>query len=151
MNHKTLLQMLSAYSDGYTNESQRATVLSHLETCSECRKFLREQKQMKAGIHEAADFHLHHAFSAKIMASIQATEAMEIPWMGVEPSARNTVFALAVAVVMLIAVTVFGGTQQEFDAQHLLTAGMNDSLANNVLMHQTELSKDDVMLAVMTK
>jgi anti-sigma factor RsiW len=151
MNHKEQKKLLSAYADGYANEQQRATVSAHLKTCSECRKFLEEIKLLKAGIRETADVHLHHAFSAKVLASIQKDEEMEMPWMGVEPSARNTVFALAVLVMILFAATLLGSRQQELRAQSLLAAGVNDSLANTVLMQQTELSKDDVLLAVMTK
>ena len=119
MNHKKMQQLISAYADGYANESQRATVLSHLETCSECRNFLEEIKQLKSEIRTTADVHLHHTFSAKVMASIQKDEKGEMPWMGVEPSARNTVFALAVLVLIMFAATMFGGKQQEFGVQAL--------------------------------
>jgi anti-sigma factor RsiW len=151
MNHNELQQLLSAYTDGYANEPQRITVLAHLETCSACRKFLDEVKQMKEGIRETADVHLHHAFSTKVLASIQRKEETAVPWMGVELSARNTVLALTVLVLILFAATTIGSKQQSLGPQHLLTAGVDDSLANTVLMQQTELSKDDVMLALVTK
>jgi anti-sigma factor RsiW len=150
MKHNELQQLLSAYADGYANEQQRAVVLAHLETCSSCQHFLADIQQMREGIRETADVHLPHAFSAKIIASIQKNEEVEVPWMGVEPSARNTVFALAVIVMIMFATTLFGGKEPELGAQHLLTAGVNDSLANTVLMQQTELSKDDVLLALVT-
>jgi anti-sigma factor RsiW len=151
MNHNELHQLLSAYADGYANEQQRSVILSHLEICPACRKFLAELKQMKEGIRAAADIHVHHAFSAKVMTVIRKDEIIEKPWTGVEPFARKTVFALAVLVMVLFAATMIGSKQQPLGPQHLLTAGVDDSLANNVLMQQTELSKDDVLLALVTK
>lgn len=151
MKHNELQQLLSAYTDGYANEQQRTIVLAHLETCPACRKFLDEVKQMKEGLRETADVHLHHTFSANVLASIQRKEETAVPWMGVELSARNTVLALTVLVMILFAATTIGNKQQPLEPQHLLTAGVNDSLANTVLMQQTELSNDDVLLAVVTK
>jgi len=151
MNHKKLKLIVSAYLDGEVNDSEKAAVFSHLEVCSECRQFIEHAKLMREQISALGEIKLANSFAAKVAYAVERRDEQSVEWLGIEPSARNTFFMLAVvAIVMFILTNINNNTASAMNDQ-LLSRITTDSVSTRVLLQQENLSKSDLLYAVMTK
>jgi anti-sigma factor RsiW len=151
MNHKKLQLLVSAYLDGEVNDSERVETLSHLEVCSECRRFVEQAKLMREEIGWLCDIKLANSFAARVAYAVERRDEQTVEWLGIEPSARNTFIMLAVVVLVMFILTSINHNTAPAMNDQLLSRITTESVSTRVLLQQENLSKSDLLYAVMTK
>ncbi len=151
MNHKSIQILVSSYLDNEVNDTEKAEVLSHLELCPECRQFIEHAKLMKEEISTLGEVKLASSFASGVAYSVEKRDEQTVEWLGIEPSARNTFFLLAGFVLIIIFLTSFNNNTASAMNDQLLSRITSDSVSTRVLLQQGNLSKNDLLYAVMTK
>jgi predicted anti-sigma-YlaC factor YlaD len=151
MNHKKLKLLVSSYLDGEANDNEKAEALSHIEVCSECRQFIEHVKLMREEICALGEVKLTDSFAARVAYSVERRDEQTVEWLGVEPSARNTFFLLAVVVLVMFLFTSFNNNTASAMSDQLLNRITSDSVSVHVLLQPESFSKSDLLYAVMTK
>ena len=151
MNHKKIQLLVSSYLDEEVNDSERAQALSHLEVCSECRQFVEHAKLMRENICALGEVELANSFTARVAYSVEKRDEQTVEWLGIEPSARNTFILLAGLVLVMFFLTSFNNNAASAMNDQLLSRITSDSVSTRVLLQQENLSKSDLLYAVMTK
>jgi len=151
MNHKKIQLIVSSYLDDEVNDSERAQALSHLEVCSECRQFVEHAKLMRENICALGEVELANSFTARVAYSVEKRDEQTVEWLGIEPSARNTFILLAGLVLVMFFLTSFNNNTASAMNDQLLSRITSDSVSERVLLQQENLSKSDLLYAVMTK
>jgi anti-sigma factor RsiW len=151
MNHKKIQLLVSSYLDDEVSDSEKAEVLSHLEVCSECRQFIEHAKLMKEEISTLGEVKLENSFASRVAYSVEKRDEQTVEWLGIEPSARNTFFLLAGFVLIIIFLTSFNNNTASAMNDQLLSRITSDSVSTRVLLQRENLSKSDLLYAVMTK
>jgi len=151
MNHKKIQLLVSSYLDEEVNDSERAQALSHLEVCSECRQFVEHAKLMRENICALGEVELANSFAARVAYSVEKRDEQTVEWLGIEPSARNTFILLAGLVLVMFFLTSFNNSTASVMNDQLLSRITSDSVSTRVLLQQENLSKSDLLYAVMTK
>jgi anti-sigma factor RsiW len=151
MNHKKNQILVSSYLDGEVNESEKAEALSHLEVCPECRQFIEQSKLMRENIRALGEVDLANSFAARVAYSVEKRDEQTVEWLGIEPSARNTFILLAGFVLVMFFLTSFNNNTGSAMNDQLLNRITSNSVSTQVLLQQENLSKSDLLYAVMTK
>ena len=151
MNHKTVERLLSAFVDGELDEGTKQFVRAHLEGCASCRKRIDEMRAIRMGIREAATVDLPDNFIYSVRSAVNREQQESVVWLGPERFARNLVVALSILVFAVVAYTSLTEPQVPMGVSQYFSGESSDSAAHAVLGSQRELSKDDVMMAVLTK
>jgi predicted anti-sigma-YlaC factor YlaD len=151
MNHKKMQVLVSSYLDGEVNNSETADVLSHLEVCSECRQFIEHAKLIREEICALGEVKLANSFAARVAYSVGKRDEQSIEWLGIEPLARNTFIVLAAFVLVMFLFTSFNNNTSTAMNEQLLNRLTSNSVSTRVLLQQENLSKSDLLYAVMTK
>ena len=151
MSHKELQLLISSYLDSEVNDREKAEALSHIEICSECRQFIEHVKLMREEICALGEVELANSFAARVAYSVEKRDEQTVEWLCVEPSARNTFFLLAVVVLVMFLVTSFNNNTASAMSDQLLNRITSDSVPARVLLQPANLSKNDLLYAVMTK
>jgi predicted anti-sigma-YlaC factor YlaD len=151
MNHKKIQLLVSSYLDGEVNDSEKAKALLHLEVCSECRQFIEHAKLMREEICALGEVKLADSFTARVAYSVEKRDEQTVEWLGIEPSARNTFFLLAGFVLVMFFLTNFNNSTAPLMNDQLLNRITSNSVSTQVLLQQGNLSKSDLLYAVMTK
>jgi anti-sigma factor RsiW len=151
MNHKELQLLVSSYLDDEVSEADKETVLSHIKVCPECHEFVEYANKIREDIRVLGKVDLPYTFAAHVSHSIERRDEQVKEWLGVEPLARNTFFALAIVVLVIFMFTSFIGGSSGFTGDQLLNGYSTDSVSTRVLLQQDRLSKSDLLYAVMTK
>ena len=151
MNHSELQMLLSSYLDGEVDDADTAKVLSHLDICSECRQFIEHIKQMRETIRAMGEVELPNDFAARTARLLEKDDEQIQEWLGVEPLARNTFFAIAFLVLVIFMFTNSYSGSSDFARDQLFSGYSSSSVSTRVLLQQNSLSKDDLLYAVMTK
>ena len=151
MNHKKNQILVSSYLDGEVNESEKAEALSHLEVCPECRQFIEQAKLMRENICALGEVDLANSFAARVAYSVEKRDEQTVEWLGIEPSARNTFILLAGFVLVIFFLTSFNDNTRSTMNDQLLNRITSNSISTQVLLQQENLSKSDLLYAVMTK
>ena len=151
MNHKKIQLLVSSYLDGEINNSEKAQAILHLEVCSECRQFIKHAKLMREGICALGEVKLTNSFTARVAYSVERRDEQTIEWLGIEPSARNTFFLLAGFVLVMFFLTSFNNSNAPVMNDQLLNRITSNSVSTQVLLQQGNLSKSDLLYAVMTR
>jgi predicted anti-sigma-YlaC factor YlaD len=151
MNHKELRLLVSSNLDDEVNEIDKKIVLSHINACRECYEFVEHANKIREEIRALGEVELPYAFAAHVAHSVERREEQKEAWLGIEPLARNTFFALAIVVLVLFIFTSFTGNSSGFTGDQLLSGYSADSVSTRVLLQQDRLSKSDLLYAVMTK
>jgi anti-sigma factor RsiW len=151
MNHKKNQILVSSYLDGEVNESEKAEALSHLEVCPECRQFIEQAKLMRENICALGEVDLANSFAARVAYSVEKRDEQTVEWLGIEPSARNTFILLAGFVLVMFFLTSFNNNTGSAMNDQLLNRITSNSVSTQVLLQQENLSKSDLLYAVMTK
>jgi anti-sigma factor RsiW len=151
MKHSELQMLLSSYLDGEVNDADNAKVLSHLDTCAECKQFIEHVKQMREAIRSLGEIELPYDFAARTARLVERGDEQVEEWLGVEPLARNTFFVIAVTVLVMFFLTSFNKGASPGIAEVLIDGSDGDSAATQVLLQPGDLSKNDLLYAVMTK
>jgi len=151
MNHTEMHRMLSAFVDNELSQVESEQVRQHVSGCPGCQHRLQELASIRARIREAATVSLPDNFVYSVQRSVRRDQQESIVWLGTEQFARNVVVALC---VLVFAVVVFGSMltpQQAIGVDRYLSGEPTDSAAHVVLGSQQAISKDDVMMAVLSK
>lgn len=151
MNHKKLQLLVSSYLDDEITESQKAEVRSHLEVCSECRQFMKHGQLIRNEICSLGEVKLANYFAERVAHSVDRRDEQAMEWLGIEPLARNTFIVLAGFVLIMFFFTSVNNTAPQAMNDQLLKRITSNSVSTQVLLQQGNLSKNDLLYAVMTK
>jgi predicted anti-sigma-YlaC factor YlaD len=151
MNHKKMQLLVSTFVDGEIQEKEKALVLSHLKECPECRTFIEQARRIREEICALGEVKLENSFTARIVHSIEKRDEQTVEWLGIEPLARNTFFLLASFVLIIFFLTSKEHSTTPTLNDQLLERITSDSISTKVLLQQENLSKSDLLYAVMTK
>jgi uncharacterized membrane protein SirB2 len=106
---------------------------------------------MREEISALNEFQLTHSFTARVLYAVKKRDEQTVEWLGIEPSARNTFCLLAGFVVVLFFLTSFNNSNAPVMNDQLLNRITSNSVSTQVLLQQGNLSKSDLLYAVMTK
>jgi anti-sigma factor RsiW len=152
MNHTSMQRLLSAFVDNELPEKDAREVRQHIDGCTSCQKRLRELAAIRDRIREAADVELPDNFVYSVQRSVRLEQQESVIWLGTERFARNVVVALF---VLVFAMVVFGNmlkpSQQTVGVDRYLSGEPTDSAAHAVLGSQQKISKEDVMMAALSR
>jgi predicted anti-sigma-YlaC factor YlaD len=151
MSHKEIQLLMSSYVDGEIRGSEELRVLEHLDVCSECRQFIKTARKIREEIRMLDEIELPYAFAVRVAHSVEKHDEQAKEWLGIEPLARNTFFAIAAVVVIMFFLTSVDAGSPPSIADVLIGGTDNDSIATQVLLQPGDLSKNDFLYAVMTK
>ena len=151
MNHNEFQILLSSYIDNEIDDAEKVIVLSHLQTCAECKKFIEDAKQVRETIRAIGEAELAGDFAARTAQLMERNDEQIEEWHRVEPLARNTFFAIAVSVLMIFLLTNITKEVSASITEVLINGSDGDSIATQVLLQPGTLSKNDLLYAVMTK
>jgi predicted anti-sigma-YlaC factor YlaD len=151
MNHKRLQLLVSSYLDGEVNDTEKTIVISHLEDCSECRQFIEHATLMHEEIGALNKFQLTNSFTARVLYAVKKRDERTVEWLGIEPLARNTFILLAGFVLLIFFFTKFNSDTPSSMNDQLLNRITPNSISTNVLLQHGNLSKSDLLYAVMSK
>lgn len=150
MSHELRDEDLSAYLDGELDESRRGQIELHLEACPRCRETLSAYRIDSARLRATKEELLAESFVYSVRARIRSGSDEQVSWIPAERSARRLVLGLALVV---IAVTGFfwNTTEPVTGVLERYYSTQQDSVINSLLNAETTPSKDDLLMAVMTK
>jgi anti-sigma factor RsiW len=151
MNHKPFERQLSAYVDNELSESEAKSLRSHIEGCALCQQRVQVLSAIRTSIRDAASVVLPETFVYSVQRAVRLREQEYVIWLGPERFARNIVVALCVFVFALVAVGSYLSPQPVVGEDRYFSGEPSDSAAHAVIGSQVELSKDDVMIAALTR
>ncbi|MBI3004189.1 MAG: zf-HC2 domain-containing protein [Ignavibacteriales bacterium] len=151
MKHQDIQNRLSEYIDGELAGPVLSAVEAHLSTCSECVGIVSQFRNIRAGIKERADVELSGSFSANALRSIRLQIDESGNWTPAEFIARRTVLALSIVVLLLVGLTSFNFQEEEISVERYLRGEASDSAESQILFNGDEISKDDVLMAAVSK
>lgn len=151
MNHRKFERLLSAFVDNELEEGWMNSVRAHIEGCASCQKRVQEMHSIRMRIRDAASVALPDNFIYSVRGAIRREQQESVLWLGTERFARNVVVALCVLVFAVIAYSSFLEPQPPVGVSLYFSGEASDSAAHAVLGSQQELSKEDVMMAALTK
>ena len=151
MNHKELQLLVSSYVDNEVIESDKAKVLKHLEVCSDCRQFVEHAKYIREDIRALGEAELQYTFATRIAHLVEKNIERDIEWLGIEPLARNTFYAIVAVVFLMFVLTSYNNASTPGIAEQLFSGQGGDSITTHVLLQTEDISKSDLLYAVMTK
>ena len=151
MKHKFFERQLSAYVDNELSESDMQSVRTHVEGCPQCQQQVQVLGAIRMSIREAASIVLPETFVYSVQRAVRQQEQEYVIWLGPERFARNIVVALCVIVFALVAVGSYLTPQPVVGEDRYFSGEPSDSAAHAVIGSQHELSKDDVMIAALSR
>ena len=151
MNHTTMHRLLSAFVDNELGEVEAKQVKDHLAGCSSCQQRMSDLQVIRGKIREAATADLPDNFAYSVLRSVRRGQQESTVWLGTERLARNVVVALCVLVFAVVAFGSFLKPAQTFGVDRYLSGEPSDSAAHAVLGTQQAISKEDVMIAALSK
>lgn len=157
MNHKLRERQLSAYVDNELSENDAQSVREHLEECAQCQRQVQVLRAIRMSIRDAASVVLPETFVYSVQRAIRQEEQEYVVWLGPERFARNLVAALSIIVLTLVAVGSYltpqavVGLPVAGGEERYISSEPSDSAAHALLGSQRELSKDDVIIAALTR
>ena len=151
MSHDLQNEDLSAYLDGEVDEARRQKIGRHLEACPECRETLSAYKLDSARLRATKEDLLSESFVYSVRARVRAGSDEQVSWIPAERVARRLVFALAVVVITVTG--VFWNTTEPVSGvvERYYTPAQQDSVLTTLLNADAAPTKDDLLLAVITK
>lgn len=150
MKHKKIYEMLNQYHDGELANEQIPVVEGHLKDCPSCREMLAEWRAVSNEIKLIESYNLPVGFSQRVVRSVRAQQKESDVWLPVALSARRWVGALSMIVVLLFAISFISEPEQPIIMESYLAGDVNDSAYGSLLQKET-VSKDDILLAAVTK
>ena len=142
---------LHLYLDHQLPQEHLSTFEEHVQKCVRCRQSLEDLRLLRRSVASAADLELPYGFELRLRRAINDEGSHDRRWDGVETIARNAVAVIACIVLILISLTGFEPSVSDLPAEPLITNSQSDSVAMRVLSKQTEISRDDLVYAVVSK
>jgi anti-sigma factor RsiW len=151
MNHRSVERQLSAFVDNELSESEANSVRTHVEGCALCQQRVQVLRTIRTSIREAATADLPETFVYSVQRAVRQQEQENVLWLVPERFARNIVVALFIVVFALVAISSYLTPQPVVGEDRYFSGEQSDSAAQAVIGTQRELSKDDVMIAALTR
>ncbi|MBI4429984.1 MAG: zf-HC2 domain-containing protein [Ignavibacteriales bacterium] len=151
MNHQDIQRRLSEYLDEELSAVDHQIVKEHVAACGECADILAQFQRIRAGIQAGAQAELPHAFSSRALRAARLQMEKASRWTPVEFTARRAVLALFLVVLLLVGLTSFGVQQEGVSVERYLSGEMSDSAESRILFNGADISKEDVLLAALSK
>ncbi len=151
MNHKLFERQLSAYVDNELSDGEAQSVRTHVEGCALCQQRVQVLRAIRTSIREAASIVPPETFIYSVQRAIRQQEQEYVIWLGPERFARNIVVALCVIVFTFVLVGSYLTPQPVVGEDRYFSGEPSDSAAHAVIGSQRELSKEDVMIAALTR
>lgn len=151
MNHKSYERRLSEYVDNELGEQEAREVRAHVDGCAGCQQRIQILRAIRTSIRGAATVVLPEGFVSSVQRGVLQQEQEYVLWLGPERFARNIVVALCIVVLALVAAGSYLAPQPVVGEDRYFSGEPSDSVAHAVIGSQRELSKDDVMVAALTK
>jgi hypothetical protein len=108
-------------------------------------------RTIKFQIHSAADVSLPDNFAYSVLRAARYERENSLVWLGAEQFARNVVFGLTLVVIILVGLGTLLQSEPALRVDRYLAGEPTDSLTRRVMENQGEISKEDVVLAALTK
>lgn len=151
MSHKYFQQLLSSYLDNELTTDEKLRFERHREGCDECKQRLQIFHAVKLHIHSGGDFELPGSFAPSVVRRIRQEQEGAVLWLGPEIFARRLVLGLFIIIMCLVGLDSFFQPEQSITMDRYLRAEHQDSVSLQVLTPQSEISKDDILYAAMSK
>lgn len=151
MKHQEIYLLLSSYIDEELTDAERSVVVEHLKGCADCRQRVNQLTILKRNVHAAGNIDLPFSFASSIARSIHHDEEVIVSWTGIEHYAQRFVFGLALLVLLLLGITSYRQSKDPLPVERYVAGVSTDSSVSQILTKQGVITRDDVMVAVLTK
>lgn len=151
MNHEQASRILQEYYDRELDDANMRDVELHCQECSVCAGTLEAWRRLHAVIRDAAVADLSPAFVNELRESVLTDRDASGVWLAVEPLARRTVLAIAIAVALFTSIFWTSGEEVTVQGGHAIVIVPTDSAASLELLRPNELTKADVLLAALSE
>ena len=151
MKHEEMYSLLSAFVDNELEGSEEQLVAEHLKTCSACRLRVDQMVTLKRNIQAAGNYELPYAFAATVARRVHHGEELEVSWDGIEHFVQKFVVGLAALVLLLIGLTTFRQNEEPVPMERYLSGLASDTAAAQILTKHGSVTRDDVVLAALTR
>jgi anti-sigma factor RsiW len=142
---------LQMYFDKCLDPVETQELEQHLQSCTSCGTLLRELQSIRSTVKQSADVELSYGFSFRLHRTIEQEGSHEEVWGDVETVARNAVAAIAVLVLCMVVFSKADSVGQEVPNESIIAVGQLDSLSNHMFNKQGEISRDDLVYAVLSR
>ena len=151
MNHRNMRKKISAFIDGELGSADQHILKSHMDQCPECRSYRDQIRHTSTAIKEAGDFRLPEGFAYEVLRIARKEREESRQWLPVEQIARRFVLGLTIAVIMFVSLSMVIQEDEPIIMEPYLSGEVSDSSVTRTLLSKEELSKDDIMLAAVTR
>ena len=150
MSHEEIQLMLSAFADGELSQHDHDDMQQHLRQCQNCRQMMTEFERMRFDIRTAVAVELSPNFAANVLRAARRQADPQIIRNGADLFARRLVLALTIIVFFVVSVGSLNSSEPALVIEPGFSGVSVDSTAQQTLL-QGEVSKEDILLAVMTR
>ena len=151
MNHSKLFQMLSSYVDGELDGEEMSLMENHIQKCPECGRRVAELAAIAQDVRSVASVSLPSSFASDVLRSIRLSADESKGWVNAEFMARRILVGLSLVVLLAFGFTSLSKTDPPVTAEHYLRGETSDSAESQILMNGGDISRDDVLLAAVSK
>ncbi len=151
MKHEDWKERISRHLDGDLTPQESDALAGHLATCADCRAFANDLSALRHAVHDAASLDLDPSFAVMVVERARQQDARVESWNAVERLARNTVMGLALTAAVVVAGLTALSPHETSTGDQMILSATQDTTITRVLMKADELTKSDVLLAVVTK
>ena len=106
---------------------------------------------LKNNIRAAGNYELPFSFASSVARSIYRGQELEVSWDGIEHYVRKFVLGLAMLVLLLIGLTTFRQGDEPMPMERYLSGLTSDSAAAQILTKRGSVTRDDVVIAALTR
>ncbi len=151
MNHRNTRKMISAFVDGELGLADQQVLKNHMDQCPECRSYHDQLRHTSAAIKEAGDLHLPEGFAYEVLRVARKDRDESRQWLPVEQIARRFVLGLTIAVIIFVTLSMVIQQDEPILMERYLSGEVSDSSVTRTLLSKEDLSKDDILLAAVTR
>jgi len=151
MNHADVRKLISSLRDGELDDAGKEVVAGHVKDCEGCRQYEQAVRSMSSGIRALTPFTLRQGFTHDVVRSVRQTTEESRLWSSVELVARRLVLALGAAVLVFVTLAMIVQREEPVVIEPYLAGEQSDSSAARTLLAKETISKDDILLAAVTR
>ncbi len=151
MNHSHLFQMLSSYVDRELDGEERLLMEDHIQKCPECKRRVVEMAALTQDVRSVASMSLPASFAADVLRVIRVNADESKGWILAEFMARRILVGLSLVVLLAFGFTSLTTAEPPVTVERYLRGETSDSSESQILMNGGEISRDDVLLAAVSK
>lgn len=151
MNHSRMVEMLSSYVDGELYGEERSLVEHHIQICPECERRVAELGVITQGVRSVASVSLPASFASDVLRAIRLSADESKGWIPAEFMARKVLVGLSLVVLLAFGFTSLSKSDPPVTDERYLRGESSDSTESQILLNGGEISRDDVLLAAVSK